>query len=107
VFKRIFNRYFLSKKVKIAKDSWNYAEYILFEYILNFVVEEFHLEHNGLVNWSNITALIDVVADEYQSVGSTLRSFCSELNEIIRTKENAVLEKRYTERQEYVNTNFM
>jgi len=107
VFKRIFNRYFLSKKVKIAKDSWNYAEYILFEYILNFVVEEFHLEHNGLVNWSNITALIDVVADEYQSVGSTLRSFCSELNEIIRTKENAELEKRYTERQEYVNTNFM
>ena len=107
LFRRIFKQYYFSRKLNREKDRWNYAEYILFEYILNFVVEEFHLEHNGLLTWSNIPVLIDIVADKYQEVGGILRSFCSELNETIRAKENVVLEKRYTERQEFVNNNFM
>lgn len=85
--------------------SWTFAEYILFEYALNLIAEDLNTEEDNLLTWSNVPIIIDSISDKYHQLVSELSSVLG-MDHWLRKKQYEDIEKRYSDRQDDVTTNF-
>lgn len=101
--KRILSRV-LVKPIN-EPNSWMFTEYILFEYALSLIAEDLNTEEDNLLTWSNVPIIIDYITEKYHHLVNLLTGVHG-MNHWLRKKGYEDMEKRYTERQDDVTTNF-